>query len=118
MNALLLSLLASAALAAESRDVHSFARPEEAVVEHADIELTVDFQKKTLSGATILRVARKSPKAPLVLDTRDLLVRSVSASKDGKAFKPAKHEIGASDPVLGAPLTVVLPEGARFVRIE
>jgi hypothetical protein len=39
------------------RDVHSFARPEEAAVKHLSLDLTVDFSSQTLAGRATLTVA-------------------------------------------------------------
>jgi aminopeptidase N len=54
----------------------------------------------------------------LVVDTRDLEIRAASASTDVPDYTPAKFELAAPDPILGAALTVELPKGAKTVRIE
>ncbi|MBI4346796.1 MAG: M1 family metallopeptidase [Elusimicrobia bacterium] len=98
-------------------DPHSYARPEEAVVRHADLDLAVDFDRRLIVGTTTLRVERPVPSAPLILDTRGLAIRSVSASRDGKAFVPAPFELGPSDAILGSRLTIRPEPGAVLVRV-
>lgn len=115
---LLLPLVSlSLGLAGAAQDVHSYSRPEEAVVRHADLDLAVDFEGRSIGGTTTLRVERPSPEGAVVLDTRGLRVLSVSASLDGEAFEPAPFELGQADPILGSPLTIRPPKGAAFVRI-
>lgn len=114
---LLLVLSCFLGVAEAAHDVHSYARPEEAVVRHADLDLSVDFEARSIGGTTTLRIERQAPEGALVLDTRGLLIHAVSASADGKAFEPAPFELGASDPNLGSPLTIRPPKGASFVRI-
>jgi leukotriene-A4 hydrolase len=104
------------------KDPHTYARPEEARVTHVDLNLSVDFKRRVLEGVTTLTVQR-SPKAnhaPVILDTEKLTIRKVEVASGASArFSAAKFELGAVDPILGAPLTVRLPAtGNRFrVRI-
>src|SRR4051794_38478784 len=62
----------------ERLDKHSFGNPDVAVVRHIDLDLTVDFATKTLSGQALLTISRKG-EGPLVLDTRDLTINKVEA---------------------------------------
>jgi aminopeptidase N len=86
-------------------DPHSYANPEQARVDHLALDLTVDFEKKKLIGSATLQVSGRSQ---LTLDTHDLTIRRVSAP----------YTLGNSDPVLGAPLMIDVPPGARSVTIE
>jgi leukotriene-A4 hydrolase len=120
---LVLSALAAAAVptaAAPVEDVHSYSNPHQVRVRHVALDLTVDFNRKVLAGTATLDVERVSAdaSAPLVLDTRALNVSRVEASADGARFAPAEFAVGKSDAILGAPLTVRLPPGARRVRVH
>ncbi|HJU83323.1 MAG TPA: M1 family metallopeptidase [Holophagaceae bacterium] len=100
-------------------DPHSFANAAEVVVRHVDLDLTVDFGKKELSGAVTLRLSRIKPGADtVVLDTRDLAIGKAEASADGKTWTPTTFKLGDTDKVLGAPLRVSLPKGATRLRIH
>src|SRR4051812_10275715 len=60
-------------VASESaQDPHSYARPQEAAVDHLKLDLTVDFQARKLTGRASLRVKNKLGVDHLILDTRDL----------------------------------------------
>src|SRR5439155_13608716 len=85
-------------------DPHSYSNPEQARVDHLTLDLTVDFAKKKLVGSATLGVTGSH----IVLDTRDLTIRKVSAP----------YSLGKSDPILGAPLTIDLPAGTKSVTIE
>jgi aminopeptidase N len=54
----------------------------------------------------------------LILDTRALNVTHVWASFDGKSFALTPYTLGAADAILGAPLTIELPDGATSVRVQ
>jgi leukotriene-A4 hydrolase len=93
----------------DARDVHSRADPNAARVTHVDLDLTADFVARTLAGTATLTIEASSPGAVLTLDTRELVIESVS---DGTG-RPLTWKLGASDPVLGAPLLVTLGEEPR-----
>ncbi len=102
---------------AAAADVHSFANSEKFRVEHVDLDLTVDFAKQVLSGTAQLRVApgkpipgAKTAAQELVLDTRDLQIDKVTWV--GTPAKPLRFELGKSDPILGRPLRIALPNEA------
>ena len=77
----------------------------------------MQFERKVLAGTATLQFERVSANA-LVLDTRDLKIDKAETASDGNTFAPAQFEVGKSDPILGAPLTIRLPPGATRVRIH
>ena len=110
---------------AEPRDVHSNARPDQARVTHLALEARVDFEKKAIEGTATLRFERPAgapPDAPLVLDTRGLIIRSVTTpDPDGAKSRdllPLPYTLGADDPVLGASLTIEAPATSREVSVS
>jgi aminopeptidase N len=99
-------------LPALPQDVHSYARPEEARVTHVALDLDADFDAKVLSGTATLTFAAIPGANDIVLDTRDLTIEGVTDA-DGD---PLAFVLGPADPVLGQPVSVVLPEeGGRIV---
>lgn len=102
---------------APARDIHSYARPQEARVRHVDLDLDVSFPTRTLKGTATLSIERSSG-STLVLDTRALRIEKAECSADGVRWTPAPFELGASDPILGAPLTITLERGSAQVRIQ
>lgn len=87
------------------RDVHSWARPEIARVTHVDLDLSADFQAKSLIGTATLDVQGEAGATELILDVRDLDVKAVRGA-DGTALPFA---IGAAREFMGSPLTITLP---------
>ncbi|MGC2660146.1 MAG: M1 family aminopeptidase, partial [Bryobacteraceae bacterium] len=104
-------------------DIDSYARPAQVRVKHCSLDLTADFHQQTLAGTAGLRLLITDPKAPLVLDTRDLHVEEVRCGKyqDGApstSYPLAKFTLGNPDPILGSPLTIELASGADYVLIR
>ena len=88
-----------------ARDVHSFGEPWRVQVQHCTLDLTVDFDAKQLRGTAELRLVRHDPQAPLILDSRDLIIEGVHCNGE------AAYEIGERNPILGSPLVIHLPDG-------
>ena len=105
---------APAAMAPLPRDIHSFARPEEARVTHVRLDLRADFAGKTLEGTATLDLQAAPGADEIVLDTRDLEVQRVT---DGSG-QEIPWEFGAADSVLGRPLTVGLAPETRQITIH
>ncbi len=99
-------------LPADSVDPHSFARPGEVRVTHLALDLTVDFETRTLEGTAALRLEGEG--SELVLDTRDLEVEAVHLA-DGS---PADFSLGDEVELLGRPLHVDLQDGTDLVTIR
>ncbi|HYH83676.1 MAG TPA: hypothetical protein VEX86_28030, partial [Longimicrobium sp.] len=95
------------------RDIHSFARPDEARVTHVDLDLHADFGAKLITGTATLSIETAPGARELVLDTRDLAIREVT---DG-AGNALRFALGQPDSILGRALTIQLPQGARKVAI-
>src|SRR5262249_55655907 len=103
----------------DARDAPSYSNPEQVRVRHVHLDLEVLFDRKVLKGVSTLTIERAQAGADtLKLDTQDLMIIKVSASNDGAVSAPAQFTLGASDKVLGAPLTIQLPPQATKVHIE
>ncbi len=96
----------------DAKDDASYARPLEARVHHVALDLTVDFEAKRVGGTATLDIDRKADANEIVLDDKGLEIASIT---DGSE-QPLDYKVGASDPKLGAPLTVALrPDTERLV---
>jgi aminopeptidase N len=106
------------AAAAANIAANSYANVEQVRTRHVALDLVVDFRKSELSGTATLELERIDPALKqLVLDTQDLDIHKVETSADGEVWLSAPFKLGASDEVLGAPLTIELPADATRVRI-
>ena len=99
---------------AAERDIHSFARPEEARVTHVDLDLVADFERQVLSGTAALELERAEGSRRVVLDTRDLDIREVTDAQG----RPLQFSLGEVDPILGRPLTVTLRAGVERIVVH
>ncbi len=94
-------------------DIHSFSKPEDAVVEHISLDLLVDFNSKTISGTATLAIKNKSGTNELWLDTRDLQIKSVTldegVSTTFKLGEPVKY--------LGSSLNIAIRPETKKVTI-
>jgi leukotriene A-4 hydrolase/aminopeptidase len=86
------------------KDPHSFSKPDEAIVKHLTLNLTVDFQRKILSGTAMLDVETKNNATQLIVDTRGLNIEKVILA-DGSE---AKFSLGDEIKYLGRSLTIEL----------
>ena len=95
-------------------DIHSYAEPQEARVTNVSLDLTPDFATKRISGTARLAIQREAGADSIVLDIRDLEIKSV---KDA-AGAPLGFVIGTSKETLGAPLAVALPATGDTIVVE
>jgi aminopeptidase N len=93
-----------------ARDVHSYAQPLAARVQHVDLDLAADFASKTLSGTASLDLDVQPGVNEVALDTRDLDIQSV----DDASGQKLSWTLAKADAVLGAKLTVVLGAARRI----
>jgi leukotriene-A4 hydrolase len=100
---------------AYTKDPHSYAQPNQAVTKHLDLELSVDFEQKLLKGVAHWTIVQQQAKQ-IVFDTRNLTIEKVTAGTRQKE-ETTTFSLGSDDPLLGAPLTIDLPEGATQVSI-
>ncbi len=94
-------------------DVHSFARPDEAVIRHLDLDLTVDFDSKSISGTAAYQIGVQPGATQIILDTRDLDIQQVEV--DGSEVE---FELGPSKPFMGQPLRIPVSETAKQLTIH
>src|SRR3954469_8221837 len=72
------------------RDIHSFARPNEARVTHVELDLTTDFSLKMLGGTATLDVQAAPGAGEIVLDTKNLAISRVTDA----AGQPLRFTLG------------------------
>lgn len=100
--------------AAAVHDPHSYARPDDARVEHLVLDVTVDFAKKQIRGTATLNI-KHAGATTLVLDTRDLTIAGVTLQPGGAA---AQFKLGKADPILGSALEIPINADTTAVAVE
>lgn len=95
-------------------DPHSFARPDEARVEHLSLDLTADFAAQKLHGRASLRIVNPGGASTLHLDTRDLKIDKVTLD-DGTA---TTFTLGEAVPFLGQELAIAIAPTTKIVHVD
>lgn len=66
------------------KDVHSFAKPEKAIVKHLELDLNVDFVTQIISGKASWTIENISGGTEIVFDSRQLQIQKVTLGTDEK----------------------------------
>ncbi|WP_018477909.1 M1 family metallopeptidase [Pontibacter roseus] len=96
-------------------DVHSFAKPAEAVARHLDLDIAVNFDKKTISGKATYQIENLAKGNRIVFDTRGLNIEQVYL---GEEQTPTTFRLGDEAKFLGRPLEVDIKPDTRLVTIQ
>lgn len=96
------------------KDIHSFAKPEEAVMTHLNLGLEVNFEKKELKGVAHINFSSETGAKEIILDTRGLKIEKVTL---GKEQKETDFSLGEEKPFLGRPLSVKLAPGTELLHV-
>ena len=95
-------------------DSHSFAQPQNVVVKHLQLDLTVDFKTKQLVGFAELTIENLTQANELHLDSRDLKIETVKLD-DGTI---STFEIMPEVPFLGSEIIIKIKPSTKKVKIS
>ncbi len=95
-------------------DVHSFAKPEEAVITHIHLNLEVNFEKHILEGFARINFKNITGTSHLTLDTRDL---DISKITQGEEEQETTFSFGENNPLLGKALTIDVEKNTSVVTV-
>lgn len=96
------------------RDHHSFARPNEARVNHLNWTATVDFASRTINGIASYSIEQFEGAKEIVFDINQLTIHKVSTNDGGDVA----FEVGPAAEFLGQPLVVPITAQTEKVVIE
>lgn len=94
-------------------DAHSFAQPNDAVVKHLSLDITVDFASKTIAGYATWEI-EPTDANEIIFDTHHLVIQGVTLN-DGET---TNYEVGPYDPIKGSPLNIAISAQTKKVRIQ
>lgn len=97
----------------ESVDTHSFSKPDQICVTHINLDLKVDFDSSKIYGIATLKLEHKSPSDTLWLDTRGLVIESVSDSSGA-----VPYFLGPEVLFKGKSLAVLVKPTTNFVQVK
>ncbi|MFD2165940.1 M1 family metallopeptidase [Thalassotalea euphylliae] len=123
MKKIVLGLLVVAQLfvaqaSAKNKDVYTYANYNDVVITHTYLDLAIDFEGKALKGFAEMDLTwLVKNNAPIILDTRDLVVHRVMTKKAGGNWLNAPFKLATRDGVLGSKLTINSVVKADKVRV-
>lgn len=94
-------------------DPHSFSNPGEAVTQHLNLELDVNFETKVLSGVARYKIARKNDADQIVFDIDSLNISRVTLNADEST---TIYSVGDGS-TFGQKLSVDIHKNTRSVNI-
>ena len=94
-----------------AKEIHSFARPNESVIKHLDLNITVDFDSETVRGTATFTIDNNDANE-IILDSKFLEIESATA--DGK---PTEFTLGDFDENLGQPLSIKINNDTKKVSV-
>ncbi len=94
-------------------DAHSYAKPNEAVAKHLDLNIAVNFNKKQLSGTATYKIDKSKKAKEIHFDSRNLIINKVEV--DGKK---TDFRLKKGDAVHGDDLIIPLTINAKKVAIN
>jgi leukotriene A-4 hydrolase/aminopeptidase len=97
-----------------AKDYHSLSNPEQVLVKHIALDLSLDFDQKVMRGTAALDYQKVDPAAKvLILDTNDLSINKVTSGDQELSFT-----LQSDDSFLGSALEIVLPENDARIVID
>ena len=97
-----------------TKDSHSFAKPEEAVIRHMNLDLTIDFDLKQIVGIAELEIEKENQASTVFIDTKDLLIHEITYANGAKT----EFTIHDEDPILGSALEIALNDNNNKIKIN
>ena len=98
------------------KDIHSYADPNQAIMQHLKWEAEIDFDSSRIYAKASIRISRDPSAKVLMLDTKNLQVDSVTAGSETEE-KIMEFSLGKADDILGSPLEIQLPPEADWVHV-
>ncbi|MGQ4277020.1 M1 family metallopeptidase [Pseudidiomarina sp. E22-M8] len=100
-----------------AQDAHSYAKLDEVTTPHLELDLTIDFAEKRLTGTATYDLARHGEADSIHLDTRELRIHKTEVWQDG-AWQETAFALGEPHETLGQELTVAIGESSDKLRIH
>ncbi|HKJ66909.1 MAG TPA: leukotriene A4 hydrolase C-terminal domain-containing protein [bacterium] len=96
-------------------DPTSLANFRDVIIEHLDLDLTVDFSARTLSGTAVLHLDNITGTDRLILDTQDLIIQRVTR---GEESAPVDYRLGEAVQYYGRPFIIPITPETERVTVE
>ena len=93
-------------------ETHSYAKPNEAVIKHLNLDIDVDFTTKTIDGTATYTIDTNNA-SEIILDSKFLEIENVEADGKTTSFK-----LGDFDEQLGQPLHISIKDDTEQISIH
>ncbi|MCF6350140.1 MAG: M1 family metallopeptidase [Flavobacteriaceae bacterium] len=100
-------------------DTHSFAKPNEAVAKHLDLDIDVDFTKKIITGKASYHIEKKANAKFIHFDSKALVIKKVTINESliDSIQRETSFNVIKGDQIHGDDLTITLPKNTKTVHI-
>ena len=99
-----------------SHDAHSFSNTDKIRTKHLDLEIDVDFEKKTIYGVARHQMERLNDTDTAIFDINGPEIQKVTLGKKGQE-KETDFIIGTMQEFLGQPLSVKIDKNTEYINI-
>ena len=94
-------------------DIHSHAKPTQAVIKHLALDLDVDFEAKKLSGTASYDIQVNAGADTIILDVRNLDIQEVTVDNE-----KAEYSLGPDAEWIGQALMIPVKESSKKLSIR
>ena len=92
-----------------AKEIHSFAKPNDCVIKHLNLDISVNFDKKEISGTATYDLDNSGVNE-VILDSKFLIIENVLADNE-----PTKFELGDFNEILGRPLKIEIQPSTKQI---
>ena len=96
-----------------AQDFHSFSKPNDCVITHANFDLNIKFENQIISGSVTYSIKKKEGAELAFFDTRNLIIEDVV---DQKGIQ-LKFKLLSEEKFLGSALQVSLESSTKEIKI-
>jgi leukotriene-A4 hydrolase len=96
------------------KDIHSYAKPDEAIVKHLDLDIAVDFDTQSISGKASWEIENVGKVKRIIFDENTLEISKITLGTDEKE---TKFLLGPESEFHGRPLEVTITPDTKIVNI-
>ncbi len=97
-------------------DPHSYAKPWQAVIDHLELNIEVNFEEKQISGTASYRITNKTQADSIYLDTRNLTIKEVTLGENGTTS--TGYTLGEKQKHMGRPMAIDIGPKTKWINIQ
>jgi aminopeptidase N len=94
-----------------AEELHSYAKPNTAVIKHLDLDIAIDFDDQIIDGVATYTIENNTA-SEIILDSKFLTILKVEADGEKTGFK-----LGEFVEPLGRPLTIDISENTKTISV-